>query len=230
MSRGKKSREKIIEKARKLFAERGYQRTTIAEIAAAAGFSQGAIYRHFESKQELFLDCIRPVLKRSLEIMKEGEPDSQNLRGFLQYRVEKRLELFEENYETFKILFTEAYYRPDLMQTLLDYLFQEESGRAAVRELFSFEEIKRKRNYLIIALSQGLAMWGMIHLKNLSQDLQGSIPQALSQVSREHLVEDLTEFLMYGLAGISPYSKEMKGEKRTEKVNELGENNEEDNL
>ncbi len=208
MSRGKKSREKIVEKARMLFAERGYQGTTIAEIAAAAGLSEGAIYRHFKSKEELLWACVLPPLKKSLEIIKEGEPEAPDLYGFIYHRVEKRLELFEENYETFKILFTEAYYRPDFMQNLLDCLLQEELMEEAARELFSFDELKRRRNYLIIALSQGLAMWGIIHLKNLSGDLQGNIPQALSRVSREHLVEDLTEFLMYGLAGNPPGLKE----------------------
>lgn len=212
MSRGKKSREKIVEKARKLFANRGYQGTTIADIAAAAGFSQGAIYRHFKSKEELLWACIGPPLKKSLEIIKEGEPASPDLYGFIHHRVEKRLELYEENHDTFKIIFTEAYYRPDLMEKLLDLLFQEELVEEATRELFSFEELKRRRNYLIIALSQGLALWGIIHLKNLSGELQGKIPQALSRVSREHLVEDLTEFLLYGLAGTPPA---LKGEKET---------------
>ena len=40
--------------ARKLFATRGFEATSIDEIAARAGVAKGAVYHHFDSKQELF--------------------------------------------------------------------------------------------------------------------------------------------------------------------------------
>ncbi|RQD75769.1 MAG: TetR/AcrR family transcriptional regulator [Candidatus Syntrophonatronum acetioxidans] len=225
MSKGRDSREKILEKARQLFAQKGYQGTSVAEIASAAGFSEGAIYRHFESKEALLMECIRPLMKKGVEIMEGEGPESQDLHQFMRCRVEKRLEMFTENYDSFKILFTEAYYRPNLMQMLIDSLSQEDHTKEATEKLFSFKEIKIRRNYLIIALSQALALWGVIHLKNLSQGLQGKVPEALSRISHEHLVEDMTVFLMYGLAGIPPDL----GEKKDYNKEEFEEKGEEDN-
>jgi AcrR family transcriptional regulator len=48
------SRAKIIVTARRLFAERGFDGCNVSDIAKQAGMSQGNIYWHFASKDELF--------------------------------------------------------------------------------------------------------------------------------------------------------------------------------
>lgn len=52
---GSPTKRRILDAAMRLFGERGYAATTIADIEAAAGLSVGAggIYRHFASKQAL---------------------------------------------------------------------------------------------------------------------------------------------------------------------------------
>ncbi|MGR6919545.1 TetR/AcrR family transcriptional regulator [[Actinomadura] parvosata] len=49
------SRAAILEAARAAFAERGYARATIREIAQRAGVTHGLIMRHFPSKEQLFI-------------------------------------------------------------------------------------------------------------------------------------------------------------------------------
>lgn len=46
-------KERIIESAYELFGEKGYDKTTIAEIIKRAGASKGGFYYHFESKEEI---------------------------------------------------------------------------------------------------------------------------------------------------------------------------------
>jgi AcrR family transcriptional regulator len=46
-------RELLEHAAARLFAERGYEKTTVEQICAAAGVSKPMLYRHFESKREL---------------------------------------------------------------------------------------------------------------------------------------------------------------------------------
>jgi len=48
------TQNRILEAARKLFAERGYDRTTIRAIAAEAKTDPGLVMRYFESKEKLF--------------------------------------------------------------------------------------------------------------------------------------------------------------------------------
>lgn len=47
------TREKILRKSGVLFNTQGYKATSISEITDATGFTKGAIYRHFKSKEEL---------------------------------------------------------------------------------------------------------------------------------------------------------------------------------
>lgn len=48
------SKEAIIESARALFSELGYQKVTMRQVAKQLDCSHGAIYYHFQNKQELF--------------------------------------------------------------------------------------------------------------------------------------------------------------------------------
>jgi len=63
-------KEQIIEAAQKIILEFGSENVTIKKIADEVGISEGAIYRHFESKNDIFsflLDDIRENLLRNLE-------------------------------------------------------------------------------------------------------------------------------------------------------------------
>ncbi|GIJ44020.1 TetR family transcriptional regulator [Virgisporangium aliadipatigenens] len=65
-------RAAIIEAARHAFAERGYNRTTLRDIAQRAGVTHGLITRQFASKERLFLAAVPG--NRDLELVAEGEP------------------------------------------------------------------------------------------------------------------------------------------------------------
>lgn len=51
-------RRKLLDAAADLFAERGIGATSVEDVAVAAGFTKGAIYSNFASKDELILDLI----------------------------------------------------------------------------------------------------------------------------------------------------------------------------
>jgi AcrR family transcriptional regulator len=52
--RGRARRAELIDFATGLFAERGYEGTSIEAVLEAAGISRGALYHHFDSKEALF--------------------------------------------------------------------------------------------------------------------------------------------------------------------------------
>jgi AcrR family transcriptional regulator len=60
-------RQQLIDVATKLFAKTGYEATTTAAIAKAADVTEPILYRHFKSKQELFVAIVRDVSRRTLE-------------------------------------------------------------------------------------------------------------------------------------------------------------------
>jgi AcrR family transcriptional regulator len=66
-SEKKSSRERLLEAAAKVFAERGYEAASVNEIAAAAGLSKGAVYWNFSSKDELFHALLEERIDRQLD-------------------------------------------------------------------------------------------------------------------------------------------------------------------
>jgi AcrR family transcriptional regulator len=58
--RRQRTREALLDAATKVFAERGFQGASLDEIAATAGYTRGAIYKHFADKEELLHEvCLR---------------------------------------------------------------------------------------------------------------------------------------------------------------------------
>jgi len=60
-------REQLMEVAPKLSARNGYEATTTAAIALAAGVTEPILYRHFKSKQELFVAIVKVVSDRTMK-------------------------------------------------------------------------------------------------------------------------------------------------------------------
>ena len=69
-----KTKRKIFETSLRLFAEKGYEATSIEEITANVGVAKGTLYYHFSSKEEIFEFLIEEgvkLLKNSIEIKTE---------------------------------------------------------------------------------------------------------------------------------------------------------------
>jgi AcrR family transcriptional regulator len=58
-AKGLAKREEILDAALELFAQRGYDRTSVREVARQAGLSQAGLLHHFSTKEELFLEVLR---------------------------------------------------------------------------------------------------------------------------------------------------------------------------
>lgn len=68
----KNTRDNLLEKATQVFAQRGSQHTTIADIAKAANIAQGTIYVYFQSKEELLGECIQKIINPEIEAIIEA--------------------------------------------------------------------------------------------------------------------------------------------------------------
>ena len=66
-----KTKRKIFETSMKLFAQKGYEATSIEEITATVGVAKGTLYYHFSSKEEIFNFLVEEgmkLLKNSIQI------------------------------------------------------------------------------------------------------------------------------------------------------------------
>src|SRR4029434_11242634 len=65
------TRERLFEAAAQVFAERGIGAASIEAIAAAAGFTRGAVYSNFASKDELIIAMLEDHVERSVRHHRE---------------------------------------------------------------------------------------------------------------------------------------------------------------
>ncbi|MDR2998543.1 MAG: TetR/AcrR family transcriptional regulator [Microbacterium sp.] len=75
MDRWTRTHQALSDAALTLFAERGYDATGTAEIAARAGVSEMTLFRHFPSKEALLLDDpFDPLMAEAVSARPAGEP------------------------------------------------------------------------------------------------------------------------------------------------------------
>ena len=67
----KNTKDRIINSAKKLFAEQGYQKTTVVDISRQAGLSEAALYEYFQGKEDLLLAIPDLWVAQLIEDLKE---------------------------------------------------------------------------------------------------------------------------------------------------------------
>lgn len=78
-----RTRQKVLDAARTLFAERGYEPATIRDIAKGAGMSTGAVFANFQDKAELFEAVLTEDLTKLAEVLKAAAASETTVRGKL---------------------------------------------------------------------------------------------------------------------------------------------------
>lgn len=70
--RGEGTRERLLNAAVELLEEGGYAAASVAAITERAGVAAGALYRHFPSKAELFVEVFRKMAEEALAHLREA--------------------------------------------------------------------------------------------------------------------------------------------------------------
>ena len=80
------TRERLIEAAERVMRERGIAGATTKEIARAAGMSEGTLYNHFTSKEEIVLTVLNERLPPFVALIRSlpGRAGSGTVRGTLE--------------------------------------------------------------------------------------------------------------------------------------------------
>ncbi|MGH3266652.1 MAG: TetR/AcrR family transcriptional regulator, partial [Trebonia sp.] len=82
----RQTRERIAQVALQLFAERGYEHTTLAEIADAADVSKRTIFAYFDGKEDILFSDVPALLEQLRQTLEQRPPGSTTvdaLREFL---------------------------------------------------------------------------------------------------------------------------------------------------
>src|SRR5919199_85562 len=89
-----KRRAEILSAAARVFARKGFERATIADVAGEAGVAEGSIYNYFRSKNDLLVSIPRQFVQPAAELLR-AEPG-----GNAALPPEERLRLIAEHMAT----------------------------------------------------------------------------------------------------------------------------------
>ena len=116
------TQQKMLRAAVALFLEKGYEKTTTAEIAEAAGMAQSSFFRAFSSKEALLLELVRRMFAGQFAL---AERYSEEDPVFL-YALETALQLhITELTQPLRELYVAAYSLP----TTSSFIYQSTAGR-----------------------------------------------------------------------------------------------------
>jgi TetR/AcrR family fatty acid metabolism transcriptional regulator len=158
------TRVRIINSAKKLFAEQGYQKTTIVDISKQAGLSEAALYEYFQGKEDLLLTI--PDLWVS-ELLKDLDEQLFGVRG-----AENKLR---------KYLW---WYLRRIEQSPLDakivYLFLKTNANFLNTEVYA--NVKKLYSYLVEIFEEGLKTGEM------KADLDSRIARDIFVGTLDHII------------------------------------------
>lgn len=114
-------REEILEAARAVFSEKGYQRATTKAIAKRAGVAEGTIFIYFSTKRDLLVSCIQHIIIEPLSGMfgRENVSDEEMITSFIQ----NRFRIFKKNIGMIRLMVAEGLYDPDLFREIFHKIF-----------------------------------------------------------------------------------------------------------
>ena len=110
------TKNRILECAKVEFLKVGFQAASLQNIVKAAKVTTGAVYRHFENKEELFFALVEEVYNYTLKIMEQVEPyDPSRIAEVLSN------DSIEESYEATMAYVKYMYQHLEEFQLLLKY-------------------------------------------------------------------------------------------------------------
>lgn len=106
-------RKQILESALKIFTEKGYNGSTTVDIAKEADISEVTLFRYFDSKKQIFIEAIEPILITSL---KESLVASKDLKPMekLEYILKNRISFISEHHKVIKLILMESQFNPEI--------------------------------------------------------------------------------------------------------------------
>ncbi|MCP4350334.1 MAG: TetR/AcrR family transcriptional regulator [Desulfobacterales bacterium] len=91
------TRALILETARNMFDELGYEKTTLRKVAAKAGISHGAILKHFENKSDILACALYDVIKKQGEKAFDSVPENATVQEQFLYIAEQLFRYYSLN-------------------------------------------------------------------------------------------------------------------------------------
>jgi len=130
LSKGSKTKAKILKTALKLFSTKGYKATTVRDIAGAMGVKQSALYNHFKNKDAILETLISDLTSSAIVTLFDNkEPQELHKQGkslLMSIATTFKLLSFDsQNEALFKLLMQEIYRNERIREIYNEHFYQE---------------------------------------------------------------------------------------------------------
>ena len=102
-------REQLLNVARVIFAQRGYQATTMDDVATAAGFTKPILYQHFASKESLYNEIVQGASTQLLEGLTAVREQTNSPRAMVEAAFRLYFEAVVNETAAFRLLFLQPH-------------------------------------------------------------------------------------------------------------------------
>jgi AcrR family transcriptional regulator len=188
-----KTRQRIMQAAAQVFAEKGYARSTTRTLAAAAGVNEVTLFRHFGNKQNLFAaiieDYAAPAITTTFETQLTGD-----YRQDLIAMGSMVLGLMLDRREAMRMMLCEAEHFPEVRQMLAENPRQLREALAA----YLIHQMERGLVRPLNAEAAAQAFWGMFFAYSISLWLMDE--EAGRIESSQQIVEQYVDIFVQGTA------------------------------
>jgi AcrR family transcriptional regulator len=109
-------RKQILDAATQVFAEKGFHRATIKDIARVAGIADGTIYTYFASKTEVLLGLLHRLNESSEREQQLAQESAQDIRSFFTAYLHQRMSLLWSNADMWRAVLPEMLVNAELRE------------------------------------------------------------------------------------------------------------------
>ena len=100
-------RQEILSAAEGLFSKNGFFKTSMAEIATAAQFAMGTVYRFFKSKEEIYISIVEAKVEELAGLLDEAITKEKTASDKINAFIQVKLEYADRNRDFFRIYVSE---------------------------------------------------------------------------------------------------------------------------
>jgi AcrR family transcriptional regulator len=188
------TRERLIEAAARVFAEKGFASTSLDEVADAAGLTKGAVYSNFENKEDLVVAVLRAHQDRQ-----SGIKDIATAAGTLEEQQAVAGRLFSESVaqerDAFLLLLDFTAYALRNPAVYADFLERHRAGHKEVAEMIEeagagpntkgFKTDPYRAAMIFEVIGNGIAFEKLIDPEGVPDDLFGRLMPVLIEAFEE---------------------------------------------
>ena len=132
--------DQIIGAAIEVISEKGFQKTTVRQIAQAAGIADGTIYNYFKNKDDILMAIIGKLTEAEVREMHFAEAEQVDFETFVQAYFTHRAMEVEASLPALKVIFSETMVNEDLGKLVYQQIY----GPAFVTAEAYFSELMNK--------------------------------------------------------------------------------------